>query len=87
MDINKGMLARDLSDSTGISAAKAEAVLDALLEMIKTNARMGHKVAIRGFGVFTAKESQARTGRNPSTGAAVQIAASRSLKFKPYGKL
>jgi nucleoid DNA-binding protein len=44
-------------------------------------------VNISGFGTFSVSERQARTGRNPKTGEAIQISASRSAKFKPGKQL
>jgi DNA-binding protein HU-beta len=87
MDMNKDMLASEISQKTGQTEYAVKQALDALVSVVKAAATRGDKVALRGFGVFTAKESQARTGRNPSTGEAVHIAASTTLKFKAYGKL
>lgn len=54
------------------------AVLDAITESVKTD-----KVQLIGFGTFEMKTRAARTGRNPQTGAAMKIAASSTLSFKP----
>jgi integration host factor subunit beta len=43
----------------------------------------GHRVELRGFGTFMAKERTARTGRNPRTGAAVEVTAKKAPAFKP----
>jgi DNA-binding protein HU-beta len=45
--------------------------------------RRGEEVSLNGFGKFKVKDSPAREGRNPSTGATIQIAASRKLTFAP----
>jgi len=49
--------------------------------------RQGERVNISGFGTFSVSERQARTGRNPKTGESIEIAASRSAKFKPGKQL
>ncbi len=53
-------------------------VCDALVGALKN----GDKVNISGFGTFAVSHRKARTGRNPKTGEAIQIAASRAAKFK-----
>ena len=47
----------------------------------------GDRVELRGFGAFSVKSRPARTGRNPRTGEAIKVKASRSLRFKPSGQL
>mgnify|MGYP006198457711 CR=1 FL=1 len=47
------------------------------------NQRVGDRVELRGFGAFSVRKREARTGRNPSTGATIQIAASKKLTFAP----
>lgn len=87
MDINKDMLASAISQKTGQSEFAARQALDAFMEVVKDFTTRGNKVALRGFGAFEAKTSKDRMGRNPSTGEAVHIPASTTLKFKAYGKL
>ena len=50
---------------------------------IADSASKGEEVSLNGFGKFKVKESPAREGRNPSTGATIQIAASKKLTFAP----
>jgi DNA-binding protein HU-beta len=57
-------------------------VLDTIFDVIKTGIASGDTVKIAGFGNFGITERAARTGRNPKTGEAVEIAASKSPKFK-----
>ena len=59
------------------------AAFDSIIETMKT----GEKVQIVGFGRFEVRERPARTGRNPMTGEAIEIAASRSAAFKPGNAL
>ena len=50
---------------------------------MRTNAANGHTIALPGLGRFVEKHRAARTGRNPATGEAIEIAASTTLGFKP----
>src|SRR3954447_19086529 len=47
----------------------------------------GDRVELRGFGIFEAKVTKARTGRNPATGESIQIAASQKATFRPSKEL
>lgn len=87
MDINKAMLASDIASRASLSQKQAEAAIEAFTTLAREYAASGNKLAIRGFGTFSVKESPARMGRNPSTGEPVQIAARSTLKFKAYGQL
>ena len=60
-----------------------ERVVGVVLDEIVEAFRNGDRVELRGFGTFTAKERIARTGRNPLTGAAVEVAAKKAPAFKP----
>lgn len=57
-------------------------VVDTVFDTIKDTLVSGDKVSIAGFGIFEVTERAARTGRNPQTGAEMQISASKSPKFK-----
>lgn len=83
MNILKKDLVRDIAGATGIGRDTVSTVIDGLIELIKTETGEGHTVKIAGFGTFSVKERPERQGRNPQTGAAVTIAASRKLQFKP----
>lgn len=71
---------KQLGEGTTKKEAEAatSAVLDAIVEGVKTDG----KVQVIGFGTFEVKERAARTGRNPKTGEAIQIAASKNVNFK-----
>ena len=80
--MNKGELIDAISGRLGDRRSATEAV-NALLETIQSTVANGDKVAITGFGVFEKSERQARTGRNPATGAAIQVPAASVPKFRP----
>ena len=80
--MNKGELIDAISGRLGDRRSATEAV-NAVLQTIQSTVANGDKVAITGFGVFEKSERQARTGRNPATGAAIQVPASSVPRFRP----
>jgi integration host factor subunit beta len=60
-----------------------ERIVNLVLDEIIGALKEGDRVELRGFGTFTAKERTARTGRNPRTGTAVEVAAKKAPAFKP----
>lgn len=81
--MNKAELIDVIADKADISKASAARALDATLDGIVAALRRGEQVALVGFGTFSVKERAERQGRNPQTGEAMQIAASRNAAFKP----
>lgn len=80
--MNKGELIQAIAEKTEQPKAKVAATLEAFAETISEVLAKGEKVAWSGFGTFSVTERAARTGRNPSTGKEVAIAASKTPKFK-----
>lgn len=76
-------LARDLAAETGITQATAQQVVDGVFSQITERANGGDKVAIAGFGKFELVTRPARTGRNPATGASIDIPEKQVMKFTP----
>ena len=81
--MNKGELITALVAKTQMNKKNAEAVLNATQETISEAMAKGDKVQLIGFGTFEAKERPARVARNPRTGEAVKIAASKAPVSKP----
>lgn len=81
--MNKSELVDAMAEAADISKAAAGRALDALTEEIAKALKQGDTVSIIGFGTFSVKSRAARTGRNPQTGATIEIAASKSPAFKP----
>ncbi len=81
--MNKSELIDAIATSADISKAAAGRALDAVTESIIAALKAGDQVALVGFGTFAVKERAARTGRNPQTGAPLEIAASKNPTFKP----
>lgn len=85
--MNKRELVDAVAESTGLPKSGAEAAVDAVVEAISGALAGGDKVSLPGFGTFDVRERSARAGRNPQTGEAMEIAASRSAGFKPASAL
>lgn len=79
--MNKGEFVEALADRMDVSRAQADRALSAVLEVITERLQAGEKVSFTGFGSFEVSKRAARTGRNPQTGAAIEIAASSVPKF------
>jgi len=84
--MNKSDLVAAIADGSGLTKADAARALSATTDAISGALAGGDSVAITGFGSFLVRERAARTGRNPQTGATIQIAASKVPAFKA-GKL
>ena len=80
--MNKTELIEHIAMNADLSKADAGRALEATLGAIKTTLRKGGAVTLVGFGTFAVGKRTARTGRNPRTGAAVKIKASKVPKFK-----
>lgn len=80
--MNKSELIDAIAASADLPKAAAGRALDAVIETVETTLKNGDQVALVGFGTFSVKDRAARTGRNPQTGAAIEIAAARIPNFK-----
>lgn len=81
--MNKSELIEHIANQADISKAAASRSLEALIGAVKTTLKKGGSVTITGFGTFTAPKRAARTGRNPRTGASVDVKAKNVPYFKP----
>lgn len=79
--MNKQELIDAISSTTGASKAATGATLDAILHAVTETVTQGEVVQLIGFGTFATGSRAARTGRNPATGAEIQIAAAKTVKF------
>ena len=80
--MNTTELVDAIAETSDLSKAKAKEVINSIFAEIVEAAKRGDDVVINGFGRFAVKERSAREGRNPATGAPLQIPASKSLAFK-----
>lgn len=80
--MRKPELASAIADETGLSREKASEMITAFTDQVSAAAARGDDVTLIGFGTFNVRKREARSGRNPQTGAPIQIAASRTVGFK-----
>lgn len=79
--VSKPDLVDAIATGAGIPKTKADAALDALVDAVVTNVTKGNDVRVPGLGTWKRAARKARTGRNPQTGAAVKIPATKVPKF------
>ncbi len=80
--MNRAELISAVSDATALPRAQVDATLSAVLDQIVAATAAGQKTTLMGFGSFQPMDRSARAGRNPATGEALQIPASRGVSFK-----
>lgn len=84
--MNKSELIDAVAQSADLPKASAGRAVEAVIDAITASLKAGDTVSLIGFGTFAVKARPARTGRNPKTGEAIEIAATKVPGFKP-GKL
>jgi DNA-binding protein HU-beta len=80
-------LAAQLAEAHDMPKTQAEGLLDGIVGMFVDHLKAGDRLRISGLGVLEVKDRPARTGRNPATGAAIQIAASKKIAFRAAKEL
>lgn len=85
--MNKTELINAIAKNAGLAKTDAKKALEATLGAIAEAVKKGDKVALIGFGTFSVSERPARTGINPATGAKIEIAAKKVVKFKAGAEL
>ena len=85
--MNKTQLIDAMAANAGLSKADSKRALEAFVDATSGALKGGDKVALVGFGSFSVSERSARTGRNPQTGATINIPAKKVVKFKAGAEL
>jgi DNA-binding protein HU-beta len=80
--MNKSELVSKIAEGADLTKAAAGRALDSLIESVTAELASGGEVALVGFGTYKVNDRAARTGRNPQTGAEIQIAAAKVPAFK-----
>ncbi len=80
--MNKAEMIDAIAAGADISKAAAGRALDSMIDAVTGALKKGDTVSLIGFGTFVVRERAARSGRNPRTGATIQIAASKNPSFK-----
>ena len=81
--MNKNDLSAAVAEKADLTKAQAAAAVDAVFDAITASLKGGDEVRLVGFGTFAAVARKASKGRNPATGAEIDIPASTQPKFKP----
>jgi integration host factor subunit beta len=85
--MTKAELIEDVSQAIEMSRKDSEIVVETIFESIVRSLRSGDKIEIRGFGSFRTRQREARIGRNPKTGARVEVPPKKIPYFKPSKEL
>lgn len=80
--MNRTELVAAMAEKTQLSKKDADLALKAFIDVVSEEMQKGEKVQLVGFGTFEVSERAAREGRNPATGEAMTIKASKAPKFK-----
>ena len=80
--MNKAELVAKISQDNDLSKAAAEKILKSVIEGIESALKNGDSLTLVGFGTFSVVDRATRNGRNPQTGASIQIPAKKVVKFK-----
>lgn len=81
--MNKGDLINAVADKAGITKSEATEAVGCVFDAIESSLKRGDKASFVGFGTFSTSKRAAREGRNPATGATINIPAKTVVKFKP----
>jgi len=81
--MNKAELIEQVASETGLTKRTSGKAIDAVVSAISDCLAKEERVTLAGFGTFRVRQRKARTGRNPQTGATIQIPAKRVAKFLP----
>ncbi|RUV46441.1 HU family DNA-binding protein [Mesorhizobium sp. M5C.F.Ca.IN.020.29.1.1] len=73
----------EVADKIAAEQSLTKAIVESVFKQIADAAKSGAETSLPGFGKFKVKETPAREGRNPSTGASIKIAAAKKLAFTP----
>ena len=85
--MRKDEIVRRIAEETDVTYVKAEEVVNAVLDEIKSTLQQGDSVILRRFGSFEVRDKRARAGRNPKTGEEAAIPARRVVRFKSGNQL
>ena len=76
-------LAAAIADEQELSKKQAESILNDMVSRITKHLKKGERIRIAGFGILQVRQRAARMGRNPATGEAIKIKASKKIAFRP----
>jgi DNA-binding protein HU-beta len=85
--MTKNDLADRVAERTGLAGSQARQAVEVTIEAVSDELAAGGEVSIAGFGKFSVSQRAARQGRNPATGATINIPASKAAKFSAASAL
>jgi len=85
--VTRADLIEEVSRAVDLTRKESETIIDAIFGSIVKALRRGEKTECRGFGIFRTRQRRPRIGRNPKTGARVEVPAKKILYFKPSKEL
>ena len=85
--MNREELISQMAKDAKTTKVTARVALDSFLTSVAKTLKKGGRISLIGFGTFSTSKRSARTGRNPQTGATLQIKAKRVARFKPGKEL
>ncbi len=85
--MTKADLIEEVSKLADVNKREGEIIVETIFDSIVKSLRAGDKIEIRGFGSFRTRQRKPRTGRNPKTGAKVEVPAKKIPFFKPSKEL
>ena len=85
--MNKTTLISYIAEKNDMTKVDAEKILDSFMEAVTKTLKKGDQIALTGFGTFSITHRKARTARNPRTGEAIKVKATKAPKFKAGKKL
>ena len=85
--MTKQQLIEHVAGDAGQPKTDVERIYEAIFERVSGALAAGERIEVRGFGIFEAKETKARSGRNPATGESIEIPAGRKATFRPSKEL
>ena len=80
--VNKNDLVAQVADAAGLTKSESAKAVDAVFDSISSTLKKGDEIRLVGFGTFSVSNRAASKGRNPQTGAVIDIPASKQAKFK-----
>lgn len=80
-------LAAELAERHELSKKQAQAVLSAMVALVTRHLKKGDRLRVNGLGILQVRKRAARMGRNPATGEAIRIKASKKVAFRPAKEL
>jgi DNA-binding protein HU-beta len=85
--MTKEDLISKMADDAGSTKVQARAALESFMNSVRSSLKKGERLTLVGFGTFSVSNRSARMGRNPKTGAAIEIKARKAAKFKASKEL